>query len=556
MVLDLILPARTTRGVCKAFPPTRNSCGSPPCCACRYPSLHGFLLTQLQEAAQQLQPAGGAASSHQAVHPSLFPVLVILSRLRPALVLDTNSSRPERGAISPAAFVPIVQQCAAAAAYTVRQLAATALVPLIPAVELGARCEEVARQLPPAGQPILCHNALHGRLLLLQALLQAPCSDASDAGSGGSGPVGGSAVGAPALAARLAPLLQPSLWLASPECSCAPIRLAYLCALQPLLAAAAAATPDSASGSGSGDGASPWAAARQLGAALDGVLEASFAASQQLPATDADSPGGSGWLKRCASLYLGPLLQLHAASASRQPDSQQLPSSCPARSSPSAQLLAHLLSRLQRVADVASYDARAAAYAAAAGQLGSLARGQGGADVVQALQRLQEHLEASVGGETHPKAQLRLLELVTAVQQQQQQQHVTREARADSRAAAAAHAAELLGVRDPGAVVALPSPAARSAALLWLAHSMRAPAARRLGAGSSAAPTEPTTSGGGGDAAAGGAGQLVGTCLGVISEFSEPWQTEGMRMAAGGPWHVRMCPGGGGCLRRFDCWAN
>ena len=42
----------------------------------RFPSLHTFLLTQLQAATKQLQQGGGV------VHPSLFPVLALLSRLR------------------------------------------------------------------------------------------------------------------------------------------------------------------------------------------------------------------------------------------------------------------------------------------------------------------------------------------------------------------------------------------------------------------------------------------------------------------------------------------
>ena len=42
----------------------------------RFPSLHTFLLTQLQAATQQLQQGGAV------VHPSLFPVLALLSRLR------------------------------------------------------------------------------------------------------------------------------------------------------------------------------------------------------------------------------------------------------------------------------------------------------------------------------------------------------------------------------------------------------------------------------------------------------------------------------------------
>lgn len=49
----------------------------------RYPSLHNFLLTQLQAAAHQLEQ--GAA----VVHPSLTPVLALLSRLRYPLLLST-----------------------------------------------------------------------------------------------------------------------------------------------------------------------------------------------------------------------------------------------------------------------------------------------------------------------------------------------------------------------------------------------------------------------------------------------------------------------------------
>ena len=42
----------------------------------RYPTLHPFLLTQLQAAAQQLSQGSSA------VHPSLVPILALLSRLR------------------------------------------------------------------------------------------------------------------------------------------------------------------------------------------------------------------------------------------------------------------------------------------------------------------------------------------------------------------------------------------------------------------------------------------------------------------------------------------
>ena len=44
----------------------------------RYPSLHGYLLAQLHSAAAAVQ--GGA----RAMHPSLYPVLVLLARLKPS----------------------------------------------------------------------------------------------------------------------------------------------------------------------------------------------------------------------------------------------------------------------------------------------------------------------------------------------------------------------------------------------------------------------------------------------------------------------------------------
>ena len=42
----------------------------------RYPPLHGFLLEQLREATTHLQ------ADFTGVHPSLFPILALLARLR------------------------------------------------------------------------------------------------------------------------------------------------------------------------------------------------------------------------------------------------------------------------------------------------------------------------------------------------------------------------------------------------------------------------------------------------------------------------------------------
>lgn len=56
----------------------------------QFPALHPFLLAQLQLATEQLEGPGGgggepgrdAGSPGRAMHPSLFPVLALLARLR------------------------------------------------------------------------------------------------------------------------------------------------------------------------------------------------------------------------------------------------------------------------------------------------------------------------------------------------------------------------------------------------------------------------------------------------------------------------------------------
>ena len=130
----------------------------------RFPPLHGFLLQQLQEATASLHAGGrDGAGGSATVHPGLYPVLILLSRLQPGGGpaagggSDGNTLTPAPDAsstsalipgstttlatmeqqlppLSPAAFVPLVRYCAASAPLmAVRQLAAKALVPLLAA---------------------------------------------------------------------------------------------------------------------------------------------------------------------------------------------------------------------------------------------------------------------------------------------------------------------------------------------------------------------------------------------------------------------------------------
>ena len=54
----------------------------------RFPPLHSYLLGQLQEAAQ------GVREGTSRMHPSLYPILVLLSRLRHSTQAATNLGVP------------------------------------------------------------------------------------------------------------------------------------------------------------------------------------------------------------------------------------------------------------------------------------------------------------------------------------------------------------------------------------------------------------------------------------------------------------------------------
>ncbi|GAX83456.1 hypothetical protein CEUSTIGMA_g10881.t1 [Chlamydomonas eustigma] len=126
----------------------------------RFPTLHGFLLDELEHAAQTLTHS---ATNHQStlLSPGLYPVLILLSRLQPGAVSmtshptsvhqhlqspsssfphdspdHTTAQQDESAAtpqlLSPAAFIPLVQRCSSVAPMmAVRQLAAQALAPLV-----------------------------------------------------------------------------------------------------------------------------------------------------------------------------------------------------------------------------------------------------------------------------------------------------------------------------------------------------------------------------------------------------------------------------------------
>ncbi|DBA77762.1 TPA: hypothetical protein ACH3X2_008451 [Trebouxia sp. C0005] len=177
----------------------------------RYPSLHHFLLTQLKAATHQLEQ--GAA----VVHPSLTPVLALLSRLRPSL---HNQSTSADDPLSPALFTEAVQSCATASQMAVRHLAAAALAPLTPPEELAPTLLRLLATATASPAPNL--NVVHGCLSQAKVLLE----------------INAQAVDSASLLNSVVQALQSSTHLMQLTAPCAPIRNEAT-----LLAAAALALP-------------------------------------------------------------------------------------------------------------------------------------------------------------------------------------------------------------------------------------------------------------------------------------------------------------------------
>lgn len=114
----------------------------------RYPLLHPFLLKELQNAASQFEDTAGcgvvmnSGSLSRTLHPSLAPVLIILSRLKPSII---NSDTDDW--LSPSAFMSYVSRCATQSNLKVRILASRALAPLVVADKLPHVLHELAECL-------------------------------------------------------------------------------------------------------------------------------------------------------------------------------------------------------------------------------------------------------------------------------------------------------------------------------------------------------------------------------------------------------------------------
>ncbi|KAM5164962.1 tRNA (32-2'-O)-methyltransferase regulator THADA isoform 2-T2 [Mantella aurantiaca] len=128
----------------------------------RFPVLYPFLLEKLESVANAVDSPTGESK----LHPSLYLLLLILSKLYPSPMDGTYS------ALSMAPFIPFIMRCANSPVYRSREMAARALVPFLLADDIPCTTVELIRSLPDSGSQLVRQNRVHGELLQVFYLLQ------------------------------------------------------------------------------------------------------------------------------------------------------------------------------------------------------------------------------------------------------------------------------------------------------------------------------------------------------------------------------------------------
>ncbi|XP_050932608.1 LOW QUALITY PROTEIN: thyroid adenoma-associated protein [Lates calcarifer] len=169
----------------------------------RFPALYPFLLNQLEEAAATVESDSGQVK----LHPSLFLLLLVLSRLYPS---------PMDGSSSPlglAPFMSFIIRCSHSAVYRTREMAARALVPFVLVTQVPSTVQSLLQELPTEPGPRIQHNHIHGTLLQVLFLLRSYQTDSHRPLPAGNG---------------IAGALSQRMWLASRQNSCVVTRGAFL----------------------------------------------------------------------------------------------------------------------------------------------------------------------------------------------------------------------------------------------------------------------------------------------------------------------------------------
>ncbi|CAH2045000.1 unnamed protein product [Thlaspi arvense] len=142
----------------------------------RYPLLHPFIYSELKAATDLLDTSGPSDSNlANHVHPSLWPILILLSRLKPSPIASESGDD-----LDPFIFMPFIMKCSTQSNLRVRVLASRALVGLVSNEKLQSVLLRIASTLPSNGAQGGSFNYLHGVLLQLGNLLDTNCRDLAD----------------------------------------------------------------------------------------------------------------------------------------------------------------------------------------------------------------------------------------------------------------------------------------------------------------------------------------------------------------------------------------
>lgn len=204
----------------------------------RYPPLHSFLFNELKIATESLLDGSSEhlrSSLAKVVHPSLCPVLILLSRLKPSPIAS-EAGDP----LDPFLFMPFIRKCSVQSNLRIRVLASRALTGLVSNEKLPLVLLNIASELPGTGERVVnsdlpipsnrvncSFNSLHGMLLQLSSLLDTNCRDLPDVSQKDN------------ILAELIHILASRSWIGSPEqCPCPIINSCFLKVLDNMLGVA------------------------------------------------------------------------------------------------------------------------------------------------------------------------------------------------------------------------------------------------------------------------------------------------------------------------------
>ncbi|KAL8229165.1 hypothetical protein R6Q57_014065 [Mikania cordata] len=143
----------------------------------RYPSLHPFLYNELKFATELLTNGSAeqmGSNLAKAVHPSLCPMLILLSRLKPSTIASETGDL-----LDPFLFMPFIRKCSTQSNLRVRVLASRALTGLISNEKLQVILLNMVSELPSVTK-LASSNMIHGLLLQLISLLDTNCRNLID----------------------------------------------------------------------------------------------------------------------------------------------------------------------------------------------------------------------------------------------------------------------------------------------------------------------------------------------------------------------------------------